>query len=314
VQHDSRLDFYSLDELLAALENDNRSGAAELLGRAADVFARLRADHSDTADSSKAQQAAGETAVALIRAQPDIAPLVRLADAALTAAGRAGGAQDALRAAERSAHDFIARAARAAEQTATHAARLIDDGAVVLTHSRSSTVLAALKQARRDGRGFRVIVTESRPMLEGRALAEALAAEALHVTLIADAAAALMMAEADCLIVGADRVTPEHLVNKIGTRMLALAARERGVKVFALGDTSKFIAGWPAPQADHQAAEVWRDAPPQVEILNRYFEPTPLDDFAAVICEDGALTPREAGRRAAQYPISPALLAAYRGA
>jgi translation initiation factor 2B subunit (eIF-2B alpha/beta/delta family) len=300
--------------LLAALGSDNRSGAAELLSRAADVFTRLRADHTDVADLTKAQRAVRETAVALIRAQSDIAPLVRISDAAFTAASRAAGAQEALRAAEQSARVFITRAARAAEQTATHASRLIDDGAVVLTHSRSSTVLAALKQARRDGRGFRVIATESRPMLEGRALAEALAAEAVNVTLIADAAAALVMAEADCVIVGADRVTPEHLVNKIGTRMITLAARERGVKVIALGDTSKFIAGWPAPQANRQADEIWRDAPPRVEIVNRYFEPTPLDGFTAIICEDGSLAPREASRRAAEHQISPALLAAYGGA
>jgi translation initiation factor eIF-2B subunit delta len=299
---------------LAALASDNRSGAAELLSRAADVFTRLRADQSKVANLTDAQRAVHDTAVALIGAQPDIAPLVRLSDTAFTAASHATSAQAALRVAEQAARDFIARAARAAHQTATHAARLLDEGAVVLTHSRSSTALAAFRQARRNGRGFRVIATESRPMREGRALAEALAAEAVNVTLIADAAAALMMAQADCVIVGADRVTPEHVVNKIGTRMIVLAARECGVKVFALGDTSKFIAGWPASEANHPADEIWRDAPSRVEIVNRYFEPTPLDDFTAIICEDGWLAPREASRRAGEYAIHPALLTALSGA
>ena len=296
---------------MANLSGDNRSGAAELLRQAAGVFARLRADQAKVADLTNAQQAVLETAVALIRAQPEMAPLARLANSALAAACRATDADDAWRMAEQAACDFITGASDSAEQTAAHAADLIDDNATVLTHSRSSTVLAAFQQARRAGRRFRVIATESRPLMEGRALAEALAGEAVNVTFIADTAAALMMPQVACVIVGADGVTPDWLVNKIGTRMIALAARECGVKMIALCDTSKFIANRAAPsEANRRCDELWPDAPAPVEIVNRYFEPTPIDYFTSIVTEDGLLAPREASRRAAQHPISPTLLAA----
>jgi translation initiation factor 2B subunit (eIF-2B alpha/beta/delta family) len=240
-----------------------------------------------------------------------MAPLARLANSALEAAHRANDANDALRMAEQAARDFIASATCSAEQTAAHAADLIGDNATVLTHSRSSTVLAAFQQARRAGRRFRVIATESRPLMEGRAMAEALAGESVNVTLIADTAAALMMPQVACVIVGADLVTPDWLVNKIGTRMIALAARECGVKMIALCDTSKFIAALPAAEAaNRRRDELWPAAPSQVEIVNPYFEPTPIDYFTGIVTEDGWLAPRAASHRAAALPISQSLLAA----
>ncbi|MEN3332329.1 MAG: hypothetical protein V7641_1694 [Blastocatellia bacterium] len=296
---------------MADLGSDNRSGAAELLRRAAEVFARLRAGQAKVADLTNARQAVLDTAVALIRAQPEMAPLARLANRALEAAHRANDVDEAWRMAEQAARDFIAWAIASAEQTAAHAADLIDDNATVLTHSRSSTVLAAFQQARRAGRRFHVIATESRPLMEGRAMAEALAGESVKVTLIADTAAALLMPQVAWVIVGADLLTPDWLVNKIGTRMIALAARECGVKIVALCDTSKFIAARPAAAAaSRRGDELWPAAPSQVEIVNRYFEPTPLDYFTGIVTEDGWLAPSAARRRAAGQPISPSLLAA----
>jgi translation initiation factor 2B subunit (eIF-2B alpha/beta/delta family) len=311
VRQDSHPNYHQLDAALADLRGDHRSGAAELLRRAAGVFTLLLTDQAKVINLTDARRAVVETAVAVIRAQPDIAPLARLADSALEAACRATQTADALRMAEQAAHEFIVRAARSAEQAAAHAADLISDNATVLTHSRSSTVLAAFTQASRAGRRFRVIATESRPLMEGRALAEGLAGESIHVTFIADAAAALMMPQVACVMVGADRVTPNCLVNKIGTRMIALAARECGVKMIALCDTSKFLAAWPAlSEANRRRDELWPAAPPQVEVVNRYFEPTPLDYFTGIVTEDGWLAPPEANRRAAHQPISRRLLAA----
>jgi len=115
---------------------------------------------------------------------------------------------------------------------------------------------------------------------------------------------------------GADRITPEVLVNKIGTRLIALAARECGIRVIALCDTSKFTtakftAVWPAAsEADRGRDQLWPDAPPHVEIVNPYFEPTPINYFTGIVTEDGWLAPREASRRAAQQSINQSLLAA----
>src|SRR5205085_3375549 len=100
VRQDSHLNFQQLDAALDDLRGDRRSGAAELLSRAAAVFARLRAARAGVADLANARQAVLKTAVALVRAQPDMAPLARMADAALVAASRAANAKDALSLAE----------------------------------------------------------------------------------------------------------------------------------------------------------------------------------------------------------------------
>ncbi|NIU84802.1 MAG: hypothetical protein GWN31_12955, partial [Candidatus Thorarchaeota archaeon] len=90
----------------------------------------------------------------------------------------------------------------------------------VITHSHSSTVYLALSH-RPD---LRVIIPESRPLFEGRSLAKDLASHGLKVTLMVDAAMAAFAREADAALVGADSVLADGtIVNKIGTRLLALA-------------------------------------------------------------------------------------------
>jgi translation initiation factor 2B subunit (eIF-2B alpha/beta/delta family) len=300
-------------QVIAAINRigeDNESGAAEILRRAAEVFSLLAAsqtekDSSDTekdsGDTESARNAIIETCAALAESQPDMAPLTNLANEVSAVAGQSAGAGDVFRLALETARGFIEAAARAAKAATSHAARLVHEGATLMTHSRSSTVLAAFLEARRAGNNFSVIATESRPMLEGQRLAEALAREGVRVTLIADSAAALMMKRVDFVLLGADRLAPEFLVNKIGTRMITLAARERGVPVYALCDTSKFTCAVETPGSKSESRnrdELWPDAPENVLVLNRYFEPTPLIYFTSIITEDGPLQPEQARLRA----------------
>jgi translation initiation factor 2B subunit (eIF-2B alpha/beta/delta family) len=218
----------------------------------------------------------------------------------------------------KSSHDaaarFVENAARAASAAATHAANLIDEGARVLTHSRSSTVLEAFAQARRAGKNFSIVATESRPMFEGRTLAEALVKQDVPVTLIIDAAAAVAIEEVDLVLVGADAITPVSVINKAGTRMIALAAREKGIRVFSVCDTSKFIReDCLAPEHEHPTAELWPDAPAEVIITNKYFESTPLTWFTGIVTEHGILSSNEAAQRADEVSIDRRLVEAARG-
>jgi translation initiation factor 2B subunit (eIF-2B alpha/beta/delta family) len=196
-----------------------------------------------------------------------------------------------------------------------HSSTLIRDGARVFTHSRSSTVLAAFVEAKRAGTNLSVVVTESRPMLEGRALAAALASASVPVTLIADAAASAAMDEVDLVMLGADQITPVNLVNKIGTQMIALAARERGLPVYAVSDSSKFIREdyfGATIRRFRNADEMWSGPPPGVTVVNSYFEPTPLALFTGIVTEDGVLSITEAARRAEKASIDTALVRALR--
>lgn len=298
---------------ISRIASNNTSGAAEILRQAGATFTLLKASSSSCESLDQSIQAILETCTALASGQPDMTPLLHLASAALSGARSASDPNDSFERAETAALAFIANAERAARLAALHAVKLIRDGATILTHSRSSTVLAAFIEAKRAGLDFSVVATESRPMLEGRALAEAVAREGIPVTVIADAAASLQMERVNLVLMGADKITPLKLINKIGTHMIALAARERGLSLHAVCDGSKFISedffGSPIRRSGN-AGELWPDAPGGVAVDNRYFESTSLQSFAGIVTEDGALSIDEAARRAEEASIDIGLAAA----
>jgi translation initiation factor 2B subunit (eIF-2B alpha/beta/delta family) len=307
------------DAAIGDIASDNVSGAAEILRRAGEVFSLLSAEVTNqpslgaSLSIEEAQQAVRETCIALAKAQPDMSSLLRLASEALSAARSETAGREALKSAADAARRFVESATHSAHAAATHAVSLIRDGSKLLTHSRSSTVLEALIEARRAGKHFEVIATESRPMFEGRKLADELSSRGINVTVIADAAASLFIERADLIMVGADEVTPEHVVNKIGTRMIALAAHERGLPIYALCDTSKFIAAdylSDVIRDQRNAGELWPDAPEGFAVVNSYFEPTPLAYFTGVITELGVLSDTEASRLAGKAWLDPILLEA----
>lgn len=93
------------------------------------------------------------------------------------------------------------------------------------------------------GPGISVVVCESRPLCEGVTMAQRLAAAGLQVTLITDAQAGVFVEEADAVLLGADAVTPDGVVNKVGSRLLALAAKAAGVPMIAVTDSLKVSPG-----------------------------------------------------------------------
>ncbi len=276
---------------LEEIRRDNRSGAAELVSRAARELARWAAGRSQGEIVAAARE--------LVRAQPRMAPMLHLAGAVLAEPQEAAGACER----------FLAQLTGAAACVAHHAAALVSQDDVVATHSRSSTVLAALKQAAAQGRRFTVLVTESRPLAEGVTLARELAAAGLPVRLFTDAAVGSIASEARIVLVGADAVTQEGVVNKAGTWPLALAARERAVPVYALATREKFVPSdyELPPEAPREPDEILPGAPPGIEIVNRYFETTPLDLFHGLVTEDGVLPPETVRNRLAGLRLPDAL-------
>ena len=104
---------------------------------------------------------------------------------------------------------------------------------------------------------------------------------------------------------GADAVTDQGVLNKIGSYALALAAREHGVPVYALATRRKFLpAATKALRIVEQSPdEVW-DAPAAgVRPRNVYFESVPLALLRGVVVEDGVLGPTEAATLARERPL-----------
>ncbi|ROO85785.1 methylthioribose-1-phosphate isomerase [Actinocorallia herbida] len=120
-----------------------------------------------------------------------------------------------------------------------HAARLLPDGAKVLTHCWGDFYLmGAVEAAQKAGKRLEFVCTETRPYLQGARLTAATLVEyGYEPTVIADGMvpAALAAGLADVTLTAADRITLDgHVVNKVGTLAVALAAREFGVPYYAL--------------------------------------------------------------------------------
>jgi translation initiation factor 2B subunit (eIF-2B alpha/beta/delta family) len=285
---------------LRALAADHRSGAAEIADRAAVLLAEFCRD--EPAGDPRLSYALGELADTTLRVHPSLAPLLRLANVVQLAAERGQRPLPKLRAA---LGQFRRQRQAAALAIARQFAARLRRRATILTYSHSSTVLAALSAARE--RVARVLVSEARPMLEGRLLAGRLAALGVPVTLVADAALPAQVAAADLLVVGADAVLASGYINKVGTRLLQDEAGRAGKPFLILADTAKFLP--PALAALHRieeepAAELWREAPAGVAIVNRYFETIPYERPAVLVTERGVLSPTAVRAFVKRLPVA----------
>jgi translation initiation factor 2B subunit (eIF-2B alpha/beta/delta family) len=120
-----------------------------------------------------------------------------------------------------------------------------------------------------------VCCAESRPALEGRALASRLADAGLTVEVYTDAGISAAVPDADAVLVGADALGPEQFVNKVGTAALCAHASGSGVPVYVLAGREKVLpaAVFDAlPLRSGATEEVWPDSPPGLHLENPYFE------------------------------------------
>jgi methylthioribose-1-phosphate isomerase len=94
------------------------------------------------------------------------------------------------------------------------------------------------------------------------------------------------------LLVGADAISGEAWINKVGTRFLAAAAHHRGLPVHVLATADKLVMPglWPhLAQRTAPAEEVWPAAPDGIRVRNPYFEAIPMDLATTVITDLGVL-------------------------
>jgi translation initiation factor 2B subunit (eIF-2B alpha/beta/delta family) len=294
-----------VDDIVEDIRSDSDSGATDLVKRAAGATKLL----SDRSWASKDDLMASLVPLlrALIGAQPSMAPFRTLANDILKNVRNARGPKGACQALKQTCTDFIGTIEGSASAIAEEAASLIDDHMQILTHSSSSLVLAALKEAKRTGTSFTVICTESRPRLEGVTLAKTLARLGVHTQLVADSAASSLVHRADLLLLGADTVMMDGVVNKVGTRGLAIVSKEEGVPAYVLAGREKFLP----PSLERGFAiepknpgEILENKETRLEALNVYFDLTPFVYLSDLITETGRTGANEVRSRLMTTQVS----------
>jgi methylthioribose-1-phosphate isomerase len=188
-----------------------------------------------------------------------------------------------------------------------HTARLLPEDASLLTHCWADLYLVELvRAARESGRTFTVHCTETRPYLQGaRLTAETLAEMGVETTLITDGMGASVLASGriDALVTAADRVTMDgHVVNKIGTLGLAVAANAYQVPFLAMVQAPDRLAPTAAdvPIEYRAGSEVLTAAGvvhPSIRGLYPAFDVTPPRFVTTVVTDRGPFDPH----RLAEY-------------
>ncbi|PWL08236.1 methylthioribose-1-phosphate isomerase [Methanosphaera cuniculi] len=140
---------------------------------------------------------------------------------------------------------------RTNEKIGAYGNTVIDDGDTILTHCNAGslacagygTALGVIRSAVANGKDVDVVCDETRPLLQGARLSVfEMQQENIPVRLIVDSAAGHMMqkGEIDKVVIGADRVAQGGVANKIGSLMVALAAKRYDVPFYVAAPMSTF--------------------------------------------------------------------------
>ncbi len=186
---------------------------------------------------------------------------------------------------------------------------LVKPGDGLLTHCNAGqlatvkygTATAPMYLGHEKGYNFRIFSDETRPLLQGARLTSfELKESGLDVTVICDNMSATVMRNGwvNAVFVGCDRVAANgDTANKIGTSMVALAAKRYGVPMYICAPTSTIDLNTPTGREIHieerpaeEVVEMWykkRMAPEGVKVFNPAFDVTDNDLIAGIVTEYG---------------------------
>ncbi len=285
-------------------------GASAAFGMALAANASTTSDITDFKDemikAGEVLQAARPTAVNLAWAITRMLQVVEDSDIADTDGLRAAMLEEAQQIADQDV--------QINQQMAIHGANLMGENETVIHHCNTGalatvdwgTALGVIRMAHEQGKNPHVLVDETRPRLQGaRLTAWELEQYQVSYEIITDNAAGFFLSsgKVDRVLVGADRVAANgDVANKIGTYMLALAARDNQVPFFAVVPTStvdlSLGEGKQIPIEEREPGEVLgiqflgkRASPETARARNPAFDITPHRLISGIITENGVVFP-----------------------
>ena len=296
---------------MASAIKEMKLRGAPLIGVAAAYGLALTAFRSKAETREHLLKELEESAAVLRKTRPTAVNLFWAIDRVMKTAQKTAGSKDAL------AEAVVTEAQKMADEDVEtnrrmgkHGATLIEDGDVVLTHCNAGslatvdygTALGVIRGAIEEGKDVKVIACETRPRLQGAKLTcYELMRDGIPVTLISDSMVGYVMSRGmvDKVVVGADRIVRDAVLNKIGTYNVAVLAFEHGIPFYVAAPMSTMDQSHTSEDAvieERSPDEVTnvgceRIAPEGVKVLNPAFDITPLEYVDAVITEEGILVP-----------------------
>jgi translation initiation factor 2B subunit (eIF-2B alpha/beta/delta family) len=143
----------------------------------------------------------------------------------------------------------------------------------VITLSRSGTVIRVLKLWHKKNKKLKVVVCESRPKFEGRLTASELVKSGIKVELITDAMMGIFIEKIDCILIGSDSILKNgNVINKVGSKALALLCKETKKSLYVVATTSKLSKKNTFKAEEENPNEIWDKNFKNLKIKNIYFE------------------------------------------
>jgi len=298
------LEMKTVDEMAEAIRNLRIRGAP-LLGAAAGFALALSAYHSKARSKEKLLAELEDSAKVIRSTRPTAVNLFWATDRVLgKARGFRGNAEKLRKLVVQEAQLIADEDAEANMAIGKNGAELINDGDVILTHCNAGelatveygTALGVIRAAWNQGKKIKVIATETRPLLQGaRLTAYELKRDGIPVTLITDNMVGYVMHKklVNAVVVGADRIVQDAVVNKIGTFTVAVLAKEHGLPFYVAAPTSTFDLTRTSNDViieERKPTEVTHFGSQQVAasgvgVLNPAFDITPMAYITAIVCE-----------------------------
>jgi len=173
--------------------------------------------------------------------------------------------------------------------------KLIRNNDVIFTHCHSSNVIKALIYAKRKNKKFEVYNTETRPLYQGRKTARELKKAKIKVTMFIDFALGVALTKEqetkkpDLVLLGADAILKKGVINKIGSEIISIIAKQNKIPVYIIADSWKFT-NKKTPIENRKLNEIWDKAPKNIKIKNPSFEFIPKKYIKGIVSELGILS------------------------
>ena len=150
---------------------------------------------------------------------------------------------------------------------------LLKNKSKLITISNSKTILEILKLFEKDKNKFSVTVCESRPVFEGRIFANELLKCNIEVNFITEAMIAAYVPTVNVALIGADKILKNgNVINKMGSKILAIACKEFDKPFYVAADSSKFSSNNKFRNPRKNPDEIWGKSIKRIQIKNQYLE------------------------------------------
>ena len=170
--------------------------------------------------------------------------------------------------------------------------KLIKNNDIIFTHCHSTNVVKALINAKKKKKKFEVYNTETRPLYQGRKTAKELKQAKIKVIMFVDSAVGVALSgeqknkKPDKVFLGADAITKKGVINKVGSEVISIIAKNNKIPVYIVANSWKFTKS-KVPMENRKLNEVWDAAPKNIKIKNPAFEFVDKKYIKGVVSEFG---------------------------